>query len=84
MLWGILNHTTMSTMYFVAVAPSHFFIGLASTHFVNLSTATNYRGNFTACAIRDGLGEGWNCAAKDLRSEDEEDDITRFNPSLWR
>jgi hypothetical protein len=37
-----------------------------------------------AYAIVDGLGAGWNCAAKDLSLEDEEDDIPRFGPSLWR
>ena len=30
-----------STMNFVAVAPSSFLMGFASTHFVNLSTATS-------------------------------------------
>jgi hypothetical protein len=43
------------------------------------------RGNFMAYAIiGDGLVEGWNMAAKNLKPEDEEDDISRFGPSLWR
>jgi hypothetical protein len=36
------------------------------------------------CAIVDGLGEGWNYVAKDLKTEDEKDDIPRFSPSLYR
>jgi hypothetical protein len=48
------------------------------------TVGTKCRGNFMAYAIIDGLGEGWNCVAKDLKPEDEEDGIPLFGPSLWR
>ena len=38
---GMPNRVVISTMNLVAVAPSSFLMGFASTHFVNLSTTTS-------------------------------------------